>query len=178
MLPEHEILDILHAHHGGWRALIEAKQELPRKYSLEKLYEARGEPYETLRRLTDEEFIEMLRKIVDIDRFNYVTTQQAAEIENLVWRYEVSPIKRVHPIVPNTVRQQTRAKKIQQLSAEQQISQFGGEIPGVNFYYVLDVLKVQLGRWPYKRRLLSKPPAKRGRPAKHGKTEKNRAEIS
>lgn len=107
------------------------------------------------RHMSDQEFLDAFYAIVP-NRWNYVTAAQAAEIFNLRAQYE--GLNKSIPYTPMTVRMKNRASRkrqtagvLQSLTQEELEALMGKVIfKRTKLYWVPELLRVQLTRWPKK----------------------------
>ena len=141
--------------HSGWRHLLMNDPNVIIDRAKEFNFENAGNQNDYL--MLEEEFLRRLRLIVD-RKFKIVNTRQAAAIERLRYQFEAAPTwGRKFVYSENTVRLQTKSGKLPRLTEEQQIKEFGST-QRLSYYYLEDVLKVPLGRWPYDARIIAKTP--------------------
>lgn len=167
-MKDQAIMNIMEMH-SGWRHLLENSPDAIVDRAKQFNFENNGELSDYT--MVKEEFLRQLREIVP-EKFNIVNTRQAAAIEKLRHDFEAAPNgKRKLVYSQNTVRLQTKAGKLPRLTEEQQIKEFGS-IQHLSYYYLENVLKVPIGRWPYETRIIAKQPSepkKRGRPSSKAK---------
>lgn len=193
-LTDEQILEIMHEHGLYRRLKADADKELaqwdltslPSREQVEAMPRSRDkrqllkiltlyEKYGAESLMTDKAFLRQLHDIVPAG-VPVVGSQMAAEIYNLRARYEYLPTvngKRPH-YTRLTVRHQVRANKnhpehgIRPLSDEEQQEILGSVQPRTHFFYLEDVLRHELGRWPSSKRtslpkLVSERKSGRGR---------------
>jgi hypothetical protein len=163
-LGDEQVMKIMHTHDAFRGAVSEGVE--PIAPSLRHLQPAHL--------MTEQEFLEELDKIVpkirvgrEMVRQRVVTAHVAAQIYMLRWQYEnreATSVSRPR-YTTSTLRDHVRYGRLHALTAEEEQAVFGQRFPRMNWFWLKDVLAIELGRWPQSRRFKSKlPKGKPGRP--------------
>lgn len=135
-ISEKQIMKIMQGHQGFREAVRAYRPDIPL--------------------MSDKQFLSELRAIVPAPK-NFATGRQVSEIYKLRARYEMHPPGR-NGFIPKysaeTVRIQVRDKLLHKLSPEELEKIFGVTRTQESWYWLDEVLSIQLGRWPAEKREL------------------------